>query len=61
MKTNHTFGIATKAELKEYCIINMIAFKADAVSTGNFQSRKDEKSCSLETFNNPNYYKHYKN
>ena len=58
---NHTFGVATKRELKEYGIINIIAFKADAVSTGNFQTRKDEKSCSLETFNNPNHYKAYKN
>ena len=58
----NTFGVTTKEELRDFGIINIIAFKADAVSTGNFQTgRKDEKSCSLETFNNPNYYRHYKN
>lgn len=57
----NTFGVATKAELKEFGIINIIAFRADAVSCGNFQTRKDERSCSLETFNNPNKYKLYKN
>lgn len=46
---------------KRFGIINVIMFKADAVSTGNYQNRKDEKSCSLETFNNPNYYRKYKN
>ncbi|MDR3551241.1 MAG: hypothetical protein P4L31_07550 [Candidatus Babeliales bacterium] len=63
METQNNFGPAAirKSELKDFGIILVIAFKADDISLGNFQNRKDERSCSLETFNNPNSYKKYKN
>jgi hypothetical protein len=61
MKTSQSPLMLTKRELNDYGIILIIAFKADSVTIGNFQNRKDEKSCSLESFNDPYKYKLYKN
>jgi len=56
-----TFEHFDKKDLKAYGVIQMIDLKALAVSCGNFQGRKDERTCSLQTYNNPDRYKIYKN
>lgn len=55
-----TFEYFDKRTLIDFGIIALIDLKALSISIGNFQNRKDEHTCSLQTYNNPNRYKIYK-
>lgn len=56
-----TFESLTTKDLEYYGIIHLIDLKAMFISSGNYENRKDEKSCSLQCNNDKYAYLKYKN